>query len=133
MRFLTDVTNSWSVSSYPLSLINSFVSGGLLFMRVPSLGLGKLYNWHPPFKAYIPVIAFFFLSNVFLALAPLVPPAHGFRPYESLPYWVRRTVFFAATTVPDEDPCDGSYMCSRGARSRWSGCCTGSCGVGGCL
>ena len=79
------------MSSYPLSLINSFVSGGLLLIHIPSLGLGKTYNWNPPFRAYLPVIAFFFASNLFLAVAPLVPPAHGFRPYESLPYWVRRS------------------------------------------
>ncbi|KIP09738.1 hypothetical protein PHLGIDRAFT_66968 [Phlebiopsis gigantea 11061_1 CR5-6] len=77
-----------NMSSYPLSLINSFVSGGLLLMHIPSVGLGKRYDWHPPFTAYRPVIAFFFLSNLFLAVAPLVPPAHGFRPYESLPYWL---------------------------------------------
>lgn len=50
------------------------------------------YNWHPPFRAYTPVVGFFFLSNIFLAFAPLIPPAAGFSVYEKLPYWVRGNV-----------------------------------------
>lgn len=80
---------NFAVSSYPLSLINSFVSGGLLLMHIPRVGLVKAYKWNPPFKTYLPVIAFFFASNLFLVFAPLVPPARGFRPYQNLPYWVR--------------------------------------------
>ncbi len=61
-----------------------FISGGLLLIHTSILK----HDWDPPFKAYRPVVFFFFISNVFLVFAPLVPPAGGFRPYESLPYWV---------------------------------------------
>ncbi|GJE86598.1 amino acid permease [Phanerochaete sordida] len=88
-----------SMSSYPLSLINSLVSGGLLVLHIPHLGLEKTYGWNPPFRAYLPVIAFFFVSNLFLAFAPLVPPAHGFEPYQSLPYWLHVFTGFALSSV----------------------------------
>ncbi len=84
------------VSSYPLALINTFVSGGLVFIHLPDAALPKRfralrasYEWRPPFRAWTPVVLFFFLSNVFLVAVPLVPPARGYRVYEHLPYWVR--------------------------------------------
>ncbi|KZT70182.1 APC amino acid permease [Daedalea quercina L-15889] len=77
--------------TYPISLINTFVSLGLLYLHTPlrrrlSPTLHAL--WAPPFRAWTPVAAVFFLSNVFLVLAPLVPPAPGFKVYENLPYWL---------------------------------------------
>ncbi|KAH9843013.1 amino acid transporter [Rhodofomes roseus] len=77
--------------TYPISLINMFVSLGLLYLHTPlrarlSPGLHAL--WAPPFRAWTSVVAVFFLSNVFLVLAPLVPPAPGFKVYENLPYWL---------------------------------------------
>ncbi|PSR78574.1 hypothetical protein PHLCEN_2v7321 [Hermanssonia centrifuga] len=77
-----------NMSSYPLSLINMLVSGGLLLLHIPLSGLASQYAWNPPFKAYRAVITFFFVSNIFLVFAPLVPPAPGFRPYQTLPYWL---------------------------------------------
>ncbi|KAF7797669.1 hypothetical protein EIP86_008869 [Pleurotus ostreatoroseus] len=90
------LSNITTGSSYPLSLINMFVSGGLLLLHLPPHAplhrlaemLKITYKWHPPFRAYTSAIAFFFISNVFLAFAPLIPPAHGFKVYERLPYWL---------------------------------------------
>ena len=72
------------MSSYPFCLINVFVSGGLLLLHASILK----YEWNPPFKTYLPIIVLFFISNVFLVFAPLVPPAGDYKPYENLPYWV---------------------------------------------
>ncbi|CDO75763.1 hypothetical protein BN946_scf184921.g39 [Trametes cinnabarina] len=84
-----------NLSSYPLALINMFVSGGLLFIHLPDRWLSKSlkglrasYAWHPPFKAWTLVVLFFFLSNIFLVAVPLMPPSHGYQVYEYLPYWV---------------------------------------------
>ena len=52
------------------------------------LGARLSFVWSPPFRATFPVVAFFFLSNLFLTFAPLVPPAPGQSVYESLPYWL---------------------------------------------
>ncbi|KAH9941207.1 amino acid transporter [Epithele typhae] len=83
-----------SLSSYPLALINTFVSGGLLFIHLPEAWVAKRlqalrasYDWHPPFRAWTPVVLFFFLSNVFLVAVPLVPPSKGYKAYAHLPYW----------------------------------------------
>ncbi|KAI0746957.1 amino acid transporter [Daedaleopsis nitida] len=84
-----------SLSSYPLALINMFVSGGLLFIHAPERLLPKRfralrasYDWVPPFRAWTSVVLFFFLSNVFLVFVPLKPPARGFKVYDDLPYWL---------------------------------------------
>ncbi|RPD65685.1 amino acid transporter [Lentinus tigrinus ALCF2SS1-7] len=84
-----------SLSSYPLALINMFVSGGLLFIHTPDSLLPKRlhslrasYEWVPPFKTWTPVVLFFFLSNVFLVALPLKPPANGYKVYDHLPYWL---------------------------------------------
>ncbi|KAI0795414.1 amino acid permease-domain-containing protein [Abortiporus biennis] len=73
-----------NLSSYPYALINMFVSGGLLLLRTRLLK----YEWHPPFRSFIVVVFLFFLSNVFLVFAPLIPPAHGIGPYVRLPYFL---------------------------------------------
>ena len=72
-----------------------FVSGGLLFIHTPERLLPKQlkslrasYDWLPPFRAWTPVVLFFFLSNVFLVAVPLMPPARGYKVYDHLPYWV---------------------------------------------
>jgi hypothetical protein len=51
-------------------------------------GLFKSYNWDPPFRAHKYAVVFFFLSNVFLTVVPMVPPSAGFEPYEYLIYYV---------------------------------------------
>ncbi|KAF9821632.1 hypothetical protein IEO21_00478 [Rhodonia placenta] len=88
--------------TYPLALINAFVSAGLLFLHAPPSIRARLpwfeYDavWDPPFRTWTPVVLLFFLSNVFLVFAPYVPPAPGFRVYENLPYWLHAV---AATCV----------------------------------
>ncbi|KAI9065624.1 amino acid transporter [Trametes sanguinea] len=84
-----------NLSSYPLALINMFVSGGLLCIHLPDDWLQKnlrelraSYDWRPPFKAWTGVVLFFFLSNIFLVAVPLMPPSRGYRVYEHLPYWL---------------------------------------------
>ncbi|KAF9240469.1 APC amino acid permease [Melanogaster broomeanus] len=74
-------------TSYPLVLVSLFVSGGLLLLYTPPF---KSYNWDPPFRAHKYAVVFFFLSNVFLAAVPVVPPSAGSELYEHLPlllYW----------------------------------------------
>ncbi|KAF7331492.1 High affinity methionine permease [Mycena kentingensis (nom. inval.)] len=80
-----------STSSYSLALINTLVSAGLLLLhsRIP---LFKGYAWSPPFVAPRSVALFFFLSNVFLLVVPLVPPPAGRRVYEGLPYFLHAAV-----------------------------------------
>ncbi|KAK7678702.1 hypothetical protein QCA50_018284 [Cerrena zonata] len=72
-----------NLSTYPCSLINMTVSGGLLLLKSSVLK----YEWDPPFKSWWFTTCLFFLSNIFLVVAPWIPPARGFQPYETLPYW----------------------------------------------
>lgn len=81
-----------NLSSYPMVLINVLVAAGLLFLHTPR---AAAWAWAPPFKAWIGVTAFFLLSNVFLAVVPLVPPAPGYAVYEHLPYWLHVAVSLA--------------------------------------
>jgi len=81
------------VSSYPLSLINTFISAGLLCIHLrpeAAPGLG----WNPPFRAYTAVVWLFFASNVFLITVPFVPPAPGYQVFEHLPYYVSELYSF---------------------------------------
>ncbi|KAJ8586141.1 amino acid transporter [Rhizopogon salebrosus TDB-379] len=73
-----------NLSSYPFTMFNLLISGGLLLLYTPAF---KSYDWRPPFRAWTSVIVFFFLSNVFLAIVPMIPPSPGFDVYEHLPYW----------------------------------------------
>lgn len=82
---------SSSVVSYPLAIINSLISGGLLFLYTP-LAAHHGFEWAPPFRASWPVVFFFFLANVFLTVAPIVPPAPGMSVYKDLPYWLHVVV-----------------------------------------
>ncbi|KAI8986737.1 amino acid transporter [Trametes punicea] len=84
-----------NLSSYPLALINMFVSGGLVFIHLPDVWLPnrlqKLrtsYDWRPPFRAWTLVVSFFFVSNIFLVVVPLMPPSGEYRVYDHLPYWL---------------------------------------------
>ncbi|KAI0711347.1 APC amino acid permease [Earliella scabrosa] len=84
-----------NLSSYPLALMNMFVSGGLLFIHAPADILPKKlksvhasYDWQPPYRTWTPIVLFFFLSNVFLVAVPLMPPARGYKVYDDLPYWL---------------------------------------------
>ncbi|KAM3499675.1 hypothetical protein MY11210_009595 [Beauveria gryllotalpidicola] len=76
--------------SYPLAIINAFVGAGLVYLYRNK----DKRNWHPPFRATMPVAAFFCLSNIYLVVAPFVPPSDGQNVYENLPYWIHCVVGF---------------------------------------
>ncbi|KAJ6612522.1 APC amino acid permease [Mycena sp. CBHHK59/15] len=78
-----------SISSYSLTLINTLVSFGLLLLHTPAY---RPWGWNPPFRAPKLVVVLFFLSNVFLALIPLIPPAPGSRTFEHIPYYLHVVV-----------------------------------------
>ncbi|KAF3386712.1 High-affinity methionine permease [Penicillium rolfsii] len=76
--------------SYPLSIINVFVSGGLIYIYLNKTT--KYPNWNPGIRATLPVTIFFLLSNVYLVIAPYVPPDAGQNVYEQLPYYLHCVV-----------------------------------------
>jgi len=76
-----------NVVSYPLAVINAAISAGLIYVYV-----FRNSEWNPPFRAPLLVTVFFLLSNVFLSVAPLVPPLPGHQVYESLPYYLHVVV-----------------------------------------
>jgi hypothetical protein len=61
------------------------MSGGLIYLYIVK---DSTRVWAPPFRATLPVVVFFFLSNLFLVIAPLIPPESGSYVYVNLPYWV---------------------------------------------
>ncbi|KAF8193218.1 APC amino acid permease [Mycena galopus ATCC 62051] len=85
-----------STSSYSLALINTLVSFGLLLLYTPAY---KAFGWAPPFRAPRTVTVLFFLSNVFLIVVPLVPPAPGRRVYDALPYYLHAIVALAVSLL----------------------------------
>ncbi|KAJ7362272.1 APC amino acid permease [Mycena albidolilacea] len=85
-----------STSSYSLALINTLVSLGLLLLHTPAY---KAFGWAPPFRAPRVVTVLFFLSNVFLIVVPLVPPAPGRRVYEALPYYLHAVVALSVSLL----------------------------------
>ena len=72
-------------------MVNAFVAAGLIFLYANR----DAWNWNPPLRATLPVVVFFFLSNLYLIVAPFVPPTEGQNIYESLPYWIHCVVGFA--------------------------------------
>jgi len=72
-----------NVISYPLSVINALVSGGLIYVYFHKTS----YVWYPPVKATVPVVGFFFISNIFLVIAPFIKPTEGQNIYETMPYY----------------------------------------------
>jgi len=89
------------VTSYPLSLINAFISAGLLYMHLRP-GAVSAQGWNPPFRAYTTAVWFFFASNVFLVVVPWVPPAPGYQVYEGIPYYVSKLRSRFRVSVPRE-------------------------------
>ncbi|KAK1772127.1 putative high affinity methionine permease [Phialemonium atrogriseum] len=79
-----------NVISYPLAIVNTFVAAGLLHLYINR----KAWNWHPPISATLPVVVFFLFSNIYLVIAPFVPPEEGQNVYENLPYWIHCVVGF---------------------------------------
>ena len=86
-----DVTakNLRSVISYPLAVINVFVAGALIHLYLHPFSIHRYpQQWTPPFKATLPVAIFFLLSNIYLVVAPFVPPSDGQNVYNDLPYYL---------------------------------------------
>ena len=75
------------VSSYAHSLINMSISAGLLYIHLHPDKMAAL-DWNPPFRAYTAAVWFFFVSNIFLVVAPFIPPAPGYQVFEGIPYYV---------------------------------------------
>ena len=84
-----------NVISYPLAVVNVFVAAGLLWLYWKPAE----YNWKPPFRASWPVAVFFFASNIYLVVAPFIPPSDGQSVYESLPYYLHCVVGIAILAV----------------------------------
>ena len=108
-----------SVASYPRSLINVAISGGLIYIHSHPKAVSAL-GWNPPFRAYTAVIWAFLASNVFLAIVPWIPPAPGYQVYERLPYFVstlRGPRFRACVPRGLTDDQLTSYSCT--AQWRW--------------
>ncbi|WRT69148.1 uncharacterized protein IL334_006132 [Kwoniella shivajii] len=59
-----------NIVSYPLAVVNCFVVGGLVGLYFHR----KQYSWNPAVEAILPVAIFFFLSNVYLVIAPFIAP-----------------------------------------------------------
>lgn len=76
--------------SYPLSIVNIFVSAGLIYIYVTKAR--GFPDWNPGVHATLPVTIFFFLSNVYLTIAPYIPPDEGNSVYKSLPYYLHCVV-----------------------------------------
>lgn len=78
-----------NVISYPLSVVNVFVSAGLIWLYCHR----AQYHWYPPTHATLPVAVFFLLSNVYLVVTPFVPPETASQNiYEHLPYYLHCVV-----------------------------------------
>ncbi|PGH10252.1 hypothetical protein GX51_00007 [Blastomyces parvus] len=79
-----------NVIAYPLSVVNIFVSAGLMHIYL----FPKRYpDWSPTVRASRPITFFFLLSNVFLAVAPyLPPPDKEHNVYAHLPYYIHCVV-----------------------------------------
>ncbi|KAG5979795.1 hypothetical protein E4U55_004753 [Claviceps digitariae] len=77
--------------SYPLAIINVLVAGALIHLYRHRAER----NWNPPLRATLPVAVFFLLSNIYLVIAPFVPPETSSQSvYETLPYYIHCVVGF---------------------------------------
>ncbi|KAL2808851.1 amino acid/polyamine transporter I [Aspergillus granulosus] len=86
--------------SYPLSIVNVFVAGGLIYIYLTREK--NFPNWAPGIRATLPVTVFFFLTNIYLVVAPYIPPSEGQNVYEELPYYLHCVValgIFAAGAI----------------------------------
>ncbi|RDL33820.1 putative MUP1-High affinity methionine permease [Venustampulla echinocandica] len=82
-----------NVISYPLAVVNVFVAAGLVHLYLhPYSPHRNPTDWSPPFRATLPVVVFFLLSNIYLVVAPFVPPTDGQNVYEALPYYLHCVV-----------------------------------------
>jgi hypothetical protein len=70
-------------------VINVFVAAGLAWLYFHR----ESYNWHPPFRATLPVTIFFLLSNLYLVIAPFIAPdTPDQNVYNDLPYYLHCVV-----------------------------------------
>ncbi|KAK9478196.1 amino acid permease-domain-containing protein [Lipomyces japonicus] len=81
--------------SYPLSVVNTAVAAGLIYLYFNK----AKYNWYPKIRATLPVAIFFFLSSLYLIIAPFVPPTAGQNVYEHLPYYLHAVVGIALFAI----------------------------------
>lgn len=85
--------------SYPLSVVNAAIAFALIILTVRR----KHFGWNPPIQATLPVTIFFFLSSLYLVVAPyLAPTKASENVYESLPYYLHCVVglgLFAAGAI----------------------------------
>ncbi|KAL2827406.1 amino acid permease-domain-containing protein [Aspergillus cavernicola] len=79
--------------SYPLSLVNVFVSGGLIYIYLTKDR--NFPDWSPGIRATLPVTIFFCLSNIYLVIAPYIPPSEDQNVYNDLPYYLHCVVALA--------------------------------------
>jgi len=73
--------------AYSVAMVNLFISGGLLLLYSQPY---QTYNWNPPFRAPMSIVVFFFISNAFLLVVPMIPPSPGHEIYQHLPYYVSK-------------------------------------------
>ncbi|KXN82021.1 High-affinity methionine permease [Leucoagaricus sp. SymC.cos] len=84
-----------NLASYPSSVVNAVISFGLVYLYFSSLSCAEehsQYRWHLLSPGALVAAVFFGTANVFLFLAPFVPPPAGAEPYETLPYWTHAVV-----------------------------------------
>jgi len=82
-----------NVISYPLAVVNVFVSIALIHLYLNPFSVHRTPSqWAPPFRATLPVVIFFLLSNIYLVAAPFVPPSDGQSVYVYLPYYLHCVV-----------------------------------------
>jgi hypothetical protein len=76
-----------------LAVVNVFVAGALIHLYLYPLSRSTNgEKWNPPIRATLPVAIFFLLSNIYLVVAPFVPPTDGQNVYEHLPYFLHCVV-----------------------------------------
>ncbi|KAA8896866.1 hypothetical protein TRICI_006821 [Trichomonascus ciferrii] len=82
--------------SYPLSVVNTFVALALCIIYIQKYRGKAFLDWNPPIKATLPISIFFFLSSIYLIVAPFVPPdTPDNNVYEELPYYLHCVVGIA--------------------------------------
>lgn len=75
---------------YPFAVINTIVSFGLLYLYFAPSSRSEehdQYGWHLLSPSILLSAMFFGVANVFLIIAPFIPPPAGTEPYQALPYW----------------------------------------------
>ncbi|KAF5349552.1 hypothetical protein D9756_008800 [Leucocoprinus leucothites] len=87
-----------NLASYPTAVTNAVISFGLIYLYFASSSRTEEhveYGWHRLSVYTLAATVFFGAANVFLFVAPFIPPPTGSEPYESLPYWTHAAVGWA--------------------------------------